>query len=235
MKLLRFFIVLSLVFLFPSCSGQDESSVSHEENTDVSATATDTQEKASPQMTSMPLLSRSDYHYTVLRNDELISDDTNPSLPGFVDIVSFKKIITDTEITLFIEMRELPETFRINQTDAHSDILEYSWRVNFDADYDDTISYDISLVHQKFRDRQKPENNVEITDPAFQTVGIQHQVNTGQNIAEGSIEIEGNTIIMKFDTDIYPDLKIINENTPVFIFIEYNSDNVYLYDLIPRQ
>lgn len=188
-----------------------------------------------PVETNMEELGRDDFSYTTSSNDELITDETNPDIPGYVDLVSFRKVVNDSEILLYIELRELLEKYKINQNSIKTNILEYGWRVNFDTNYDDTVSYDISLLHCKFWDSAQDEEIVGIDDEVFQTTAIQHQVSTGQTIAEGSMEVEGNTIVLRYDKNVYEQLKNIKEDTPFHILIEYNNGESYVYDLFPKQ
>ena len=43
-----------------------------------------------------------DFSYIILNDNELLEDEENSALPGFIDIISFRKIITDNEITVVI-------------------------------------------------------------------------------------------------------------------------------------
>ena len=230
MKIIKISLALFCIAAFASCS--DFSSSEETASPTVSESSAET---PVPVYSNMPELGRSDFHYIILENNELLNDELNYSLPEFVDIVSFKKNITNSEITLYIKLRGLPAELAVNQSSVHTNIIEYSWRVNFDTNYDDTISFDISLVHQKFWERTSSEQIAPLDEKSFETVGIQHQVSTGQEIAQGSISIDENTIILNFSKAEYPELGSIKNDTPIHIFTEYNNGNIYVYDLIPRE
>ncbi len=230
MKILKTTLVLLCTVSFVSCGA----SPANEQT--VSPAATDyATEIPAPAYVSMPALARSDFHYITLEDNEILPDVVDYALPEFVDIVSFKKNITDAGIVLYIGLRGLPSELTINQSSVRTNVTEYSWRVNFDTDCDETISFDISLVHQKFWERGGLEETVRLDDAAFETVAIHHQVTTGQQIAEGSIIVDGNTIILNFSKSENPELESITSDTPIHIFTEYNNGDIYVYDLIPHQ
>ncbi len=220
-----FFIIIILTF--SGCNSknhQDEAAVIEE--TSVPSTI--------PMATDMPELLRTEYHYIISDNDEKILDDSDLALPGYLDIVSFNKSITETEIVLFIELRDLPAVLNVNQSGILKNTIEYSWRVNFDVDCDNTVAYDISLIHYRLWNKSEDEIQTAPDDLSFLTEGIQHQINTGQTIAEGIIKIDKNTIILNFSKTNNENLSSITADTPIHILAEYNSGEVYLYDIIPK-
>jgi len=234
-KIVVIMIITGLI-VFSGCSCSDTT------NTD--ATTTPLESESVPQVTedpvetnypSMKTLGRGDFGYITSGNDELLKFETSSEVPGFVDVVSFKKVIDDSSITIYIELRGIPSTFIINQSGIMTNVLEYGWRVNFDVNNDDKIDFDISLTHQKFWQRGKAEETVAIDNEAFNTIAIQHQVSSGRDIAVGTLKINGNTMVIRFEKSQAEELQGIKEDTSFHIFVEYSNGSSYVYDLIPEK
>lgn len=182
---------------------------------------------------TMRPLARSDFSYMTSANGEVIENDIAYDIPGFIDLVSFSKQIDDESITIYFELRELPDEVYINRAGTAAGLLEYSWRINFDIGSDGGIEYDITLAHHRFRDRGAEETLVSIEGSDFMTVAHQHQVSSGKDIAEGTLQLNGNTMELSFDKSQAEQLAGITEDTPFHILLEYSDYDYYLYELVP--
>ena len=183
-------------------------------------------EPVSSELKSSEYPARDDYTYMTTKNEEVVYDDVNNSIPGFIDVISFSKYIDDKEIYFYIEVRELAKTFRINQKGLRPYTFEYIWRISFDTNLDGEIYYDTSLNHQKFWESQETEKDVPIDDPAFNTIALQQEVRS---------DINGNTLVYHIEKREHEELLLIHEDTPFFIMNENTTAQNYFNDLIPRK
>jgi len=190
---------------------------------------------ATPEVTykAMKPLARSDYSYFTTANGEVIEDEPSLEIPGFMDLLSFSKVIDDDSITVTFELRELPSELGINLGGASGGSLEYSWRINFDTGSDGGLEYDITLAHYRYAERGVESTYAAADGNDFITMAHQHQVTSGKDIAEGSVSIEGNTMTLRFDKSLAEELLGIHEDTPVHILLEYWSPDGYMYELLP--
>lgn len=190
-------------------------------------------EPVSSELKSSEYPARDDYTYMTTKNEEVVYDDVNNSIPGFIDVISFSKYIDDKEIYFYIEVRELAKTFRINQKGLRPYTFEYIWRISFDTNLDGEIYYDTSLNHQKFWESQETERDVPADDPAFVTIALQQEVRSDYKITDCDFEVDGNTLVYHIEKGEYEELLLIHEDTPFFIMNENTTADNYFNELIP--
>lgn len=227
-----------IIFCFAVCIGCSESKNNENINPiEVNMKSdTDTTEKVDVEIeyVNMKALSKSDYSYITSKNDDIIIDDLNNQVPEFMDVVSFRKVIDDKNIYFYLEMKDIPDTFVINQEGLYSNIMEYCWRINFDTNLDESIAYDTTISHEKFWESGKNMATVTIEDDSFNNIVWQHGVNTGYVISDFSFDVDNYTLIYHVEKGNDDNLLRINEDTPFYILIEYNNEDYYLYEMIPK-
>ncbi len=183
---------------------------------------------------TMKVLNKQDYSYITSKNDEIISNDLNDRVPDFMDVVSFRKVIDDENIYFYLEMKDIPDTFVINQEGIFSNLMEYCWRINFDTNLDGITEYDTTISHEKFWENGKDTASVNIEDATFNNIVWQHGVNTGYVISEFTFDVDNHMLIYHVEKGNDDNLLSITEDTPFHILIEYNNKDYYLYEMIPK-
>lgn len=236
MKKTVMILLLMLISINVACDNNDsEEEMLNDTNTETEVAETIVTKTDDMEVTSSKPLVRSDYAYISSKNGEVITDEIDEMMPGFMDIISIKKEIDDENITIYLELREIPQNVTIHQGAIKHNMIEYSWRINFDTNRDNLINYDTSINHDFFWKDSKEEMNVAIDDSIFQNIVWQHQVTTGHIVTDVSYNINNNTMVFQVEKGDFEELQQINEETPFYVMTEHNNGEFYLYQMLPRK
>ena len=241
MKKIVMTIVLSMLFI-AGCQAENMNTGTATPSTDVTHELTVTSTSApdaapttdKDEFVSSRMPGRSDFNFITTKNNEKTKYSENLTIPSYVDVISISKMIDDTDIYFYIELREIPSTLTVNYDKLRSNILEYCWYISFDADSDGSVDNNVTFNHHKFTESQKSEEQVSIDSDAFQTVVLQHQTRTDYTVAEGEFYIEGNTMVFHIDKEGREELVKVTEDTPFCILSECVMPGYYFCDIIPE-
>ena len=84
MKLLRITASIFCILFSASCASQTEPELMPSSAPETYSLTTQPPQADIAQLTSMPQLSRSDFSYIILNDNELLEDEENSALPGFI-------------------------------------------------------------------------------------------------------------------------------------------------------
>jgi len=185
--------------------------------------------------TGLKVLSRSDYTFMNSKNGEMVTDEINESIPGFLDILSVKKQIDDENIYIYLKLRDVPQTVTINQSGIMTNKLEYGWRISFDTDGDNGINFNTDLTHDIFWTRSQQEKEVSIDDSSFNNIVWQHEVSSGSKLIDINFDIDNTTMIFHVEKGTVEELLLIHEDTLFYVITEHNDGDNYFYEILPRK
>ena len=228
-------LLLVLISINTACSSDSNDENMINTNKEIDLEETIASQDSNMEVTSFEPLSRSDYAFMTSKNGQVIIDKIDEMVPAFMDIISVKKEIDEKNIIIYLELRELPQNVTIHQSAIKHNMVEYSWRINFDTNRDNSINHDTTIDHHFYWQDNQEELIVAIDDPIISTIVWQHQVTTGHFVTDVSFNINNNTMIFQVEKGDFEELQDIDEDTPFYVMTEHNSGEYYLYQMLPRK
>ncbi len=143
----------------------------------------------------------------------------------FIDLKSGSVKYEDNNITITIEMKNLPDNLTFDHTELDKDYLEYSWVIIFDLDDNGVRSKDdieVAIMYFKLGDFPEGDNNI-LTKTQEDIWIVTQDNNSSELVRLNDVKKDGNSFIISLSKNLHKTLSRINSNCKLIVKTSYDS------------